>query len=199
MMRSPLTKKEVAGWVRWLHIYLSMFSFAALFFFAATGITLNHPPWTDGQQTVRQYDGKIDSAWVAVDSAVNELQVVEYFRNAYGIKARVSDFVSDETECTVSFKGPGYAADVFIDRETATYQMTITQYGVIAIMNDLHKGRDSGGAWAWLIDISAVLMILVSLTGFIMIYFLRKWRLNGSVLAITGAVILIIFYYVFAR
>ncbi len=199
MTRSPVTKKEIAGWVRWLHIYLSMFSFAALFFFAATGITLNHPQWIEGQQTARQWEGTVRSAWVAPNSPVDELQVVEYFRSEYGIKARVSDFVTDETECTVSFKGPGYAADAFIDRETASYQLTITQYGMIAIMNDLHKGRDTGGVWAWLIDVSAVLMIAVSLTGFIMIYFLRKWRLNGSLLAIAGAILLMLAYLIFAR
>ena len=31
--------------MRWLHIYLSMFSLAVVLFFSVTGITLNHPDW----------------------------------------------------------------------------------------------------------------------------------------------------------
>ena len=44
------------GWPRssrWLHVYLSMFSFAVLMFFAVTGLTLNHANWFDGQERTR--------------------------------------------------------------------------------------------------------------------------------------------------
>ena len=34
--------------MRWLHIYLSMFSLAVVLFFSVTGITLNHPDWFFG-------------------------------------------------------------------------------------------------------------------------------------------------------
>ena len=43
--RTPLWKRRTAIAARWLHIYLSMVSFAILFFFAVTGITLNHAEW----------------------------------------------------------------------------------------------------------------------------------------------------------
>jgi uncharacterized protein len=194
-----ITKKEIAGWTRWLHIYLSMFSFGMLLFFAITGITLNHPQWIEGQQRVTHSTGELTPALISEENKLNELQVVEFIRSKYGIKARLSDFVADETEYSVSFKGPGYAADVFIDRTSGSYELTIAQYGLVAIMNDLHKGRDSGGVWAWFIDISAGLMVLVSLTGFVMIYFLRKKRLNGTLLAVAGAMVIIILYQVFAR
>ena len=70
---------------------------------------------------------------------------------------------------TVSFAGPGYSADVFIDRADGRYELTETRTGIWGVMNDLHKGRDTGGAWRWLIDASAVLMILISLTGLFML------------------------------
>jgi uncharacterized protein len=194
-----ITKKEVAGWTRWVHIYLSMFSFGALLFFAVTGITLNHPQWIESQQRVTHSTGELTTGWVSGKDNVDELKVVEFLRSKHGIKARLSDFMTDETECSVSFKGPGYAADVFIDRTSGSYELTVAQYGLVAVMNDLHKGRDAGGAWSWIIDISAILMIVVSLTGFVMIYFLRKKRLNGTLLAFAGAILLIIFYYAFAK
>ncbi len=188
-------KREFAAWTRWLHIYLSMFSFAALLFFAVTGITLNHPGWIEGQQKTEQVKDNVSIAWVHPDSAkVNELKVVEYLRTAHQIKAALTDFRIEKGECSVSFKGPGYAADGFIERATGHYELTITKSGVIAIMNDLHKGRDAGTTWAWLIDASATLMILVSLTGFLMIFFLKKKRFSGLLIAAFGAIAVIVVY-----
>ena len=42
--------------------------------------------------------------------------------------------------------------------------------GFVALLNDLHKGRDSGRAWSFVIDLSAVLMALVSLSGLVLVY-----------------------------
>jgi hypothetical protein len=192
------SKRDIATWTRWLHIYLSMFSFAALLFFAITGITLNHTGWIEGKEKVEQVEGDVNPAWVNTDSSkVNELKVVEFLRNKYAIRSPLSDFVTDETECSVSFKGPGFNADGYIDRSNGHYQLTITRYGLIAIMNDLHKGRDSGTAWSWLIDISAVLMILVSLSGFLMIFFLQKRRFSGLLWTAIGTIVLFLVYYLF--
>jgi hypothetical protein len=175
-----------------------MFSFAALLFFSITGITLNHTSWIEGRQKVEQIEGDLNVAWVSADSSgADELMIVEHFRNKYNIRAKVSDFTTEETECSVSFKGPGYTADGFIDRSTGHYQLTITKSGIIAMMNDLHKGRDTGSAWSWFIDVSAVLMILVSLTGFLMIFFLKKKRFSGLVITVVGAMIIIFVYYLF--
>ncbi|MFZ5999571.1 MAG: PepSY-associated TM helix domain-containing protein [Bacteroidota bacterium] len=188
-------KREVAVWTRWLHIYLSMVSFATLLFFAATGITLNHTEWIEGQQVVEQVSGELETKWLG--TVVDELKIVEALRNNHQIRSPLSAFTTDETECSVSFKGPGYTADGFIDRETGSYELTITRSGWVAVMNDLHKGRDSGTTWSLFIDISAVLMIIVSLTGFLMIFFLKKKRVSGLLLAILGGLAMVVLYWVF--
>ena len=60
------------------------------------------------------------------------------------IRGALAEFRVDDTECTVSFKGPGYSADAFIDRESGQYTLTEFDHGLIAVINDLHKGRDTG-------------------------------------------------------
>ncbi len=45
---------------RWLHIYLSMVSFGIVFFFAITGLTLNHAEWFAGQQKALQVEGSVE-------------------------------------------------------------------------------------------------------------------------------------------
>jgi uncharacterized protein len=47
---NPFWKRQIMILSRWLHIYLSMASFGILFFFAITGLTLNHVEWFTRQQ-----------------------------------------------------------------------------------------------------------------------------------------------------
>ena len=189
-------KRTFAGWTRWLHIYLSMFSFAILFFFAITGLTLNHTEWFTKQQKSRSSKGKLDSAWVNSPDTnhVRKLEIVEYLRKTNDLKGALSDFIIDESQLTISFKGPAYSADAFIERQTGEYDITITQSGFFGLINDLHKGRDSGKGWSLLIDISAVLMVLVSLTGLFMMFFLKKKRFAGFLIALIGFVLSYLVY-----
>jgi hypothetical protein len=121
---------------------------------------------------------------------------VEHFRNKYSIKASLADFITDENQCTLSFKGPAYAADAFINRSTGEFELTITSSGLVAIMNDLHKGRDTSEEWKWIIDVAAVFMIFVSLSGFAMIFFLKKKRTSGLLVVLAGAIVSAILYWI---
>lgn len=183
-------KRQTAILSRWLHIYLSMVSFAILLFFAVTGITLNHQDWfSDGVRTT-QHQGTMNPQWVSpAAKEVAKLELVEYLRRTHGVKSALSDFRVDDTQCAVSFKGPGYSADAFIERANGSYQLTVTRQGLVAVLNDLHKGRDSGEAWAWIIDVSAGLMVLVSLTGLLLIFFLQKRRASGLLAVAIGALL----------
>ncbi len=182
-------KRHAARISRWLHIYGSMLSFSVVLFFSVTGITLNHPDWLAAAERRTQQSGEVDTAWLAVPETPDaRLRVVEHLRARHGITGAVSDFRMDDAEASISFKGPGYAADVFIARATGRYELTETRLGLVAVMNDLHKGRDSGLAWTWLIDLSAALLVFVSLTGLVLLYFLHKHRTAGVVLIVVGTV-----------
>ncbi len=179
-----------AGLFRWLHIYLSMASFTSLMFFAFTGITLNHPTWFGAAENeLRDTEGVLPAAALAGD--IDKLQVVEKLRAEHSLKGQVQEFNVDEAECMIIFKSPGYAADVFIDRASGKYTITETISGAMAIMNDLHKGRDSGAGWSWVIDFSAVLMLLVSVSGFVLLFYLKKRLVSGLVTAMAGTMLLI--------
>jgi hypothetical protein len=172
-----------------------MVSFAILFFFAATGLTLNHQDWFAGQQHTVEAKGKLDAAWLGKD--VQKLQIVEQLRKVHGIKAALGDFRVDDSQLSISFKGPGYTADIFVDRGAGTYDLTETRMGFGAVINDLHKGRDAGRAWGWLIDVVAVFMTLVAISGLSLIFFLAKWRRSGLILLGAGAAVCYALYVIF--
>ncbi|MFL0162490.1 PepSY-associated TM helix domain-containing protein [Aquirufa salirivi] len=181
-------RRSTAEISRWLHIYLSMFSFAIVLFFSVTGLTLNHQEWLPEKSDVQEQKAKLNVAWVNPTDTVKiaKLEVVEHLRNAHGIKGQLNDFRIDDAEISVSFQGPGYTADVFIDRETGAYDVTETRMGWMAVINDLHKGRDTGKSWAWVIDISAIFMIFISATGLILLLFLKKRKSTGLIWALIG-------------
>ena len=80
-----------------------------------------------------------------------EERIAEELRSHHKLHGAVSDFRVDDNQLEVSFKGPGYAADIFIDRDTNKYDLTETRNGFIAVINDLHKGRDTGASWSMFI------------------------------------------------
>ena len=189
-------KRRIAKFSRWLHIYLSMVSFVVVLFFSVTGVTLNHTDIFQGKTYTTEEKGKLTAAWVNVKDTlqVAKLNIVEYLRNTNKVKGAVSDFRIEETQVMVSFKGPGYEADAFINRETGEYDLSKTQTGFVGFMNDLHKGRDTGKAWLWVIDISAIFLIIVSLSGLILLLFIKRKRLNGLILLAAGGLILYLIY-----
>jgi hypothetical protein len=207
--RGRTLKIRVVRVALWLHIYVSMFGLATVMFFSVTGITLNHPDWFfGGAERQVQAEGEVDRKWLHVGTTaavgdgseaggepdrskeVAKLEVVEHLRKTHGIRGALADFRVDESECTVSFKGPGYAADAFIDRESGHYNLTQTLHGFVAVINDLHKGRDTGPVWSAVIDISAVVLTVISLTGLVLIFFLKLRRAPGLVISLVGAAVL---------
>ncbi|MDZ4687262.1 MAG: PepSY-associated TM helix domain-containing protein [Planctomycetaceae bacterium] len=188
---------RIAATVRWLHIYLSMFGFATILFFSATGITLNHPTWFGlDADHVDDVSGAIEREWLqsSAERAVDQLAIAEFLRSQHRLHGAVREFRVDEFECFVAFKGPGYAADAFIDRATGKYQLTVSQHGAVAVLNDLHKGRDSGRWWSLVIDLSAGLMALSAVTGLVLLFYLKRRRVAGLVTALVGTTAIIAAY-----
>lgn len=197
--------KQFAAAMRWLHVYLSMFAFASLIFFGVTGVTLNHPDWFGADmERVVERQGTLDRAWLGSatnetdasdetgdEANVDKLAIVEFLRTKQGARGALSEFQIDDYECVVTFKAPGYVADAVIDRESAKFTLTAASYGLVAVMNDLHKGRDAGPAWSLVIDVVSILTVALSVTGFVLIFYLRKMRFSGIAAAIAGTIILI--------
>jgi hypothetical protein len=183
-----------------LHIYLSMFGLAAVLFFSVTGLTLNHPDWFFANvESISEAEGQFPRDWLHLDAPggiaeedrVDRLGVVEHLRAEHGVRGALVEFSVDEYECFVTFKGAGYAADAQVDRETGEYLLTQSSFGPVAVLNDLHKGRDTGPAWSVAIDASAVVLTLISLSGLILLFYLKLRRNPGLVVALVGAAVVV--------
>jgi uncharacterized protein len=177
--------------VRWLHIYLSMFGFATILFFSVTGLTLNHPDWFGGvTETTETVTGQLDPTWLAEGAELDAPRLERALRENHQLRGAAGELRDDETEVSLSFEGPGYAADALIRRPGGDYEVHITQHGLIALINDLHKGRDTGAGWSVVIDLSAILMGVSAVTGLVLLLSLRKKWIPGLLTAAAGTLAL---------
>jgi hypothetical protein len=191
----PLWRRRTAHWSRWLHTYLSMVSFSILLFFAVTGLTLNHQSALTGVPAPKRFTGTLQSSWMSAPEA-HKTEIINSFRTRLSSRAGLSDFRVDDDQVQISFKGPGYSADGFIDRHSGKYDLNENRLGFVAIINDLHKGRDTGKVWAAIIDISAILMVLLSLSGLVLIFFLHKKLRSGLIALAAGTVLCYVVYQI---
>ena len=158
-------------------------------FFSITGLTLNHAEWIVGGLRQTEKTGQLPVEWLS-GTEPKKLEIVEKLRSMFGVRGAVEEFRVDERECTVAFKGPGYAADAFVTRATGALKLTVAEEGSLAALNDLHKGRHTSKTWAWVIDISAILLTLISLTGLGLLFYLKRIRTAGLMVVAGGALLL---------
>ncbi len=190
-----------------------MLAFGTLFFFSFTGLTLNHTDWFFAEESrTSEYAGQLEAGLLGnrdVDplesedgqldfsNQVDKLGVAEQLRKTHSLDGMVTNFSIDEFQYVIVFAGPGYVADVFVDRETGKYHITESVFGSFAVLNDLHKGRDSGLVWKTVIDISAVLCMLLSMTGIWLMCYIRGRWLSGLITGLCGCILLWAIYFLF--
>jgi hypothetical protein len=79
-------------------------------------------------------------------------------------------------EVYVSLPRPGGDAWLSIDMLTGEATYEITDRGWISYLNDLHKGRNTGTAWSWFIDIFAFATLIFAITGLFLLQMHAKHR-----------------------
>jgi hypothetical protein len=193
--KSPMSKqsRDTLKWARWFHVYSSMIAFLLIFFFGITGITLNHPTWTFGSDIqMSTVEGQLPFSPTFADNTADYLTISEFARSELGVSGSVDSFETTNGTIGITYRNPGYGADLFVDAVDGTYQLNVEQQGWVAVLNDLHKGRDSGSTWSWVIDVSAAFLVVVSLTGLLMQFFLRRRRRSAFISVAVGSIVTVV-------
>jgi len=180
------------AWTRTIHIYLTMAALGLMLFFALTGFTVNHEDWF-GATTPhdRTETGTTPAEFV---TAKDKLKIVEHLRSHFSVTGALYAFETDDDPYTVEFRSPGRNSVAKIQADGKT-EVKIETFGLIARINDLHRGRSAGEPWRWMIDASAIVIILAAITGVILWLALPKRRKLGIVATVLGLVICIAFYW----
>jgi len=141
--------------------------------FSGTGITLNHAAEIPADPITTEQAFTLDAT--SIDLLTHEplngtaeklpTRVVAEISRNLGISVQGRAIEWTDVDAYIALPRPGGDAWLSIDRETGEVVYELTTRGAIAYLNDLHKGRNTGTAWAWFIDIFSVASILFCLTG----------------------------------
>jgi hypothetical protein len=192
--------KQLHQW-HWISAALSLIG---MLLFAITGITLNHAGQIEAKPVVVSRKAILPPALLAdlakgPEEGKRPLPVTlePWLDKAVGaeVAGREGDWTAEEVY--VALARPGGDGWVSIDRETGAVEHEKTTRGAISLLNDLHKGRNSGKAWSWFIDIFAAACVIFTVTGLILLQFHARarpltWPLVAAGLA--APVILVILF-----
>ena len=179
---------------RAVHGYLSAFAFLALIFFAGTGLLLDHPDWLQGRTPAERAAAvRLPPAELTAGRAAREPG--RAYAAAVGRRTPLlGAYKSAEVEAgaaLVHLEGVRGVSDIDLDTATGEARVTIAPATAVTVLGELHRGRKSGDAWRWVIDVSAVLILLLSLVGYVLFFFLR-FRLRTSLLLTGGSLLLLV-------
>ena len=204
-----LKSRAVQSWARRLHVYISMALLFVVLFFSVTGITLNRPELFESSQPNIQrstltlptslftvQDGRLKADETAFETFLFEEANLSGVPSGLDIYAEIEDGELLIGEVSMDFKGPGYNASVFVDVTSEFVEVETTNYGVIALLNDLHKGRNSGGIWKWFIDVTALLMVFFALTGVCLLLPKKKTLRTSMQWMSFGTLLSLVIYFV---
>lgn len=163
--------RNLVNWSRTIHVYLSIALLIVLVFFSITGITLNHTDTmtAEPETEVIILDSLPDLPLDDNGMIFNSPELAAYVRSEFGIRLEFADLIIEDPYITIEYDGPGLQALVEIDQGLGEVYAETTRYGLIAVLNDLHKGRYTHLVWNALIDISAIILVIFSLAGFVLL------------------------------
>jgi hypothetical protein len=195
----PKRRLTRGWWLKQLHTwhYISAaVSLVGMFSFALTGVTLNHAASIPAHPIVE------DRGSMLAPSLLTMLQPTPADSSA-PMPAAVAGAVADAVkldpagapaewsadEVYVAMPRPGGDAWVSVNRQTGQIKAEVTRQGLIALLNDLHKGRNTGLPWRLFIDAFAAAAMVFTLSGLFLLHFharhrKKTWPLVGLGLAL---------------
>jgi len=179
------SRKVRQFWFKQLHTWhwiSAAVSLIGMFLFAITGITLNHAESIGAEPKVTTRTAVLAQPLLgelktpASPDAPLPAAVADKLDELVGLDpaGRAAEW-SDE-EVYVALPGAGSDGWISIDRATGAVESEHTSRGWISYFNDLHKGRNTGDAWFWFIDIFAVACLIFTITGLILLQLHAKHR-----------------------
>jgi uncharacterized protein len=169
-----------AWWLKQLHEWhwiSSAICLLGLLLFSVTGITLNHSEQLDSAPRIRETLATVPVALLqqlvelgaeaeaAQSTPAVPARLRDWAQETFGVDVSRANVEWSDREVYLSMQRPGGDGWISISLRNGGAKYQLTDRGWIAWMNDLHKGRYTGQAWAWFIDFVAGACLLFAITG----------------------------------
>jgi len=173
-----------AVWLKQLHQWhwiSSALCLLGMFLFAITGITLNHASQIESKPAITRQKAEVPaplltelSAYASAHDGANAPMpdnAERWLKQQWSLNAggRPAEWSIDEVYLPLPKAGGDAWVRIGLEDGAAEYELT--DRGWISWLNDVHKGRNTGTAWIWFIDIFAGLCIVFCVTGLLILKF----------------------------
>ena len=175
-----------AYWLKKLHEWhwiSSAICLIGMLLFALTGFTLNHAGQIESKPKVESRDAQLPRDLLEKLQQAQKQGVEAADKNAVGLPAEVDGWLAQqikvsakgfavewsEDEAYVPMPRPGGDAWLRVDLKEGSVEYEKTDRGWISYLNDLHKGRNTGGAWSLFIDVFAIGCLVFCITGLLIL------------------------------
>jgi hypothetical protein len=200
--KRPLTKHDFYRYSRLIHGWLSAIAFLVLCFFSITGILLNHPEWA-GESVPQPVEEKFrleeDELQRLFDAKEPELLLPDMAAKRVALKGEMTGSNQVGNELFVRMQGVRGLTDIRASLVTGNVTVIVEPAPTLSIVNELHRGERAGATWRWFIDAFAVLLVILSIVGYLIFLSLR-FRLRtallltaASTLGVWGVFVLAVF------
>ena len=165
--------QQRAYWLKTLHQWhwiSSALCLIGMLLFSATGITLNHAQQIKATPVVETRNGQLpESLQQQLQGASQQgplpQALADWLGQEFGIQTGDRAPEWSDGEVYLALPRPGGDAWVSVDLDSGEVEYERTDRGWISYFNDLHKGRNTGTAWSWFIDVFAVATMVFAITG----------------------------------
>lgn len=187
------------------HWISSAVALLCMMLFAITGITLNHASQLESEPEVLSISKKLpEHLRLELNQAVTEKQlpesVIEWMNQQQIDNEKLLRGPGEWSDFDVYLQNPIPGGDMWlsVDFESGMIEYSHTNRGIVAWLNDLHKGRNTHPVWIWFLDVFSVATMIFCITGLFLLQIHSKRRPSTWYITAAGIVIpglLIIFYF----
>lgn len=199
--------KDVVYWNRKLHIHLGLFLLVFIWLFSFSGLLLNHSDWKFASFWDERNEKKVTS-FLTVPANLDSAAIIANIKSQLRISSEVNEIKLNKDSIDFRAEVPGHIKNIHVDFKKGVCTQSEIKFNVWGIMRTMHtfngvnKNNPSAkpnwiltSIWRLTMDGIAIGLILLCLSSFIMWYKLKKGRVLGAIILITGCIVAI--YFVF--
>lgn len=182
--KRAFSKQDFYRYCRLVHGWLSAFAFLILCFFSITGLLLNHPEWAgESAPTAIEETFRLEEAELRqlIDAEAPEQLLAELASKRMSLKGAFSGGNHVGNEIFVRLQGVRGLTDMRASLVTGQVKVVVEPAPALSVVNELHRGERAGPVWRLLIDGVAILLVVLSIIGYLIFLSLR-FRLRTALI-----------------
>lgn len=191
-----VTKHDLYRYCRLVHGWLSAIAFLVLCFFSITGLLLNHPDWSSGAPQPVEHAFKLDAQELerVLSAEDPETLLSDIVANKVPVKGAFLNGNKVGNELFIRLQGVRGLTDIRGNLRTGEIKVVVESAPATSLLNELHRGERAGNTWRVFIDAFAILLVVLSIVGYLIFLSLRYRLRTALVLTIVSTIAMWAFF-----